>query len=306
MFTMLTNTHFDFTGKRRFFYALSLAIILAGVVSMIAKGGLRMGIDFAGGRLIELRLSQPVSIQELRTIVGQAGYGDAELQGVQGSNDVLIRIPLDPDLDTGLVSPSQKIREAVYSQRPGVTAELMREENVGAKVGGEIRQQAFWAILLSLGLILIYIAIRFELLFGLGGVIALFHDVLIVLAFFSLLNKEITMSVVAALMTIAGFSINDTVVIFDRVREQLVRLRRESFANVMNASLNQMLSRTIITSMTVLFTALALLLFGGEVIHDFALAMTIGLIAGSYSTIFVAGALVLDLRRGREAKAKAA
>ncbi len=306
MFTILTNTHFDFMGKRRLFYAISLALLLAGAVSMIAKGGLRMGVDFAGGRLIELRLSQLISIQEMRSIVGQAGFGDAELQGVQGSNDILIRIPLSSADEAGLVSPSQKIRDAIAMQRPGVTAELMREENVGAKVGGEIRKQGFLAILVSFALILIYIAVRFEPLFGLAGVIATFHDVLAVLAVFSLLNKEISMSVVAALMTIAGYSINDTVVIFDRVREQLARLRRESFANVINLSINQMLSRTIITNSTVFFTTLSLLFFGGEVLRDFALAMTIGAIAGSYSTIFVAGALVLDLRRSREAKAKVA
>jgi len=152
---------------------------------------------------------------------------------------------------------------------------------------------------------MIYIAMRFEFRFGLGAVAALAHDVLITLTFFSLFDKEITMPVVAALLTIAGYSINDTIVVFDRIREQLVRLRRESFLNVMNISINQTLSRTVITAMTTLFTALALLIFGGEVIKDFAFAMTVGIVVGTYSSIFVASSLVLELRKAKEARGEA-
>ncbi len=305
MFTIFTDTHFNFMSKRRYFYIFSIAATLIGIVSIVAHSGLRMGIDFAGGRLIELRLSERLPVQEVRSVATQAGFPTAEIQSVKESNDVLIRIPLDPQDETQGVSVSDRLRTALTRQRPGLTAELLREESIGAKIGREIAQQAFWAILISLGLLLIYIGFRFEPRFALGAVIAVAHDVFFVLSFFSLTNREITMPVVAALLTIAGYSINDTIVVFDRVREQLVRLRREPFDRVLDISINQTLSRTIITGLTTLFTSLSLALFGGEVIHDFAVAMSVGVIVGTYSSIFVASALALELRRAREAKALA-
>jgi len=305
MFTIFADTHINFMSKRRLFYGVSIAAILIGVVSIIAHGGLRMGIDFAGGRLIELRLSERLSVQEVRSLAGQAGFPTAEIQAVRESNDVLIRIPLDPADETQGVSVSDRLRTAITSQHPGLTAELLREESIGAKIGGEIARQAFWAILISLGLLLIYIGFRFEPRFALGAVIAVAHDVFFILAYFSIFNKEITMPVVAALLTVAGYSINDTIVVFDRVREQLVRLRREPFERVLDISINQTLSRTIITGTTTLLASLSLAIWGGEVIHDFAVAMSVGIIVGTYSSIFVATALALELRHAAEAKAKA-
>jgi preprotein translocase subunit SecF len=302
MMTILRNTHIDFMSKRRVFYFVSAAVILVGLISIIAHGGLRMGIDFDGGRLVEYRLNQDLSVDEIRDAVAAAGFPKAEIQPIRGTRDVLIRIPDIGEQRGGEASPSELIRQALVSGHPGLTAELLREESVGAKIGHEIRQQAFWAMVIALALILLYVAVRFEFRFGLGAVAALAHDVLIVLTLFSLFNKEITMPVVAALMTVAGYSINDSIVVFDRIREQLVRLRRESFPGVLNISINQMLSRTVITSVTTLFGALALLIFGGEVIHDFAFAMTVGVIVGTYSSIFVASALVLELRAAKEAK----
>lgn len=305
MLTLFGETRFDFMARRRGFYIASAAVILIGLISFVVHGGLRLGIDFAGGRLIEYRLSENVSVEEMREIATAAGYDRAEIQAIRGTNDILIRIPGAAELGGGEASPSTLIRQVLEARRPGVTTELLREESVGAKIGHEIRNQAFWAICLSLGLMLIYIAIRFEFKFGLGAVAALAHDVLVTLTVFSLFNREISMPVVAALLTIAGYSINDSIVVFDRIREQLVRLRRESFAGVLNISINQMLSRTVITSVTTLFTALSLLIFGGEVLRDFAFAMTIGIVVGTYSSIFVASALVLELRSAREAKGKA-
>ncbi len=302
MMTILRNTHIDFMAKRRVFYFVSAAVILVGLISIIAHGGLRLGIDFAGGRLVEYRLNQDLSVDEIRDAVAAAGFPKAEIQPIRGTRDVLIRIPDIIEQRGGEASLSELIRQALASGHSGLTAELLREESVGAKIGGEIRQQAFWAMIIALALILLYVAVRFEFRFGLGAVAALAHDVLIVLTLFSLFNKEITMPVVAALMTVAGYSINDSIVVFDRIREQLVRLRRESFPGVLNISINQMLSRTVITSVTTLFGALALLIFGGEVIHDFAFAMTVGVIVGTYSSIFVASALVLELRAAKEAK----
>jgi len=305
MLTMFLNTKIDFMTKRRLFYVVSAIVILVGIASFALHGGLRLGIDFAGGRLIEYRLSERVSIDELREVATAAGYPQAEIQPVRGTSDVLFRIP-DVEVGeqaTGDVSISQQLRAALQTHRPGLTAELLREESVGAKIGREIRGQAFWAIVISLGLILLYIAFRFEFRFGLGAVAALAHDVLVTLTIFSLFNLEISMPVVAALLTIAGYSINDTIVVFDRIREQSVRLRRETYFNVLNISINQTLSRTVITAITTLFAAGALLIFGGEVIRTFALAMTIGILVGTYSSIFIASALVLELRRAGEAKA---
>jgi preprotein translocase subunit SecF len=305
MLTFFTDTRIDFMAKRRAFFIVSAIVILVGVVSFALHGGLRLGIDFAGGRLIEYRLGEVLSIDELREAATTAGYPTAEIQPVRGRNYVLFRIS---DIEVaeqegGEVSPSALINDALVAAHPGMDVELLREESVGAKIGHEIRNQAFWAIVIALGLILIYIAIRFEFRFGVGAVIALLHDVLVTLTVLSLLDREITMPVVAALLTIAGYSINDSIVVFDRIREQLVRLRRESFAGVLNISINQVLSRTVVTSITTLFVALSLLIFGGEIIRDFALAMTVGVLVGTYSSIFVASALVLEMRHAAEARA---
>lgn len=305
MLTIFTDTRFDFMTRRRVAYGISAVFILIGIVSVFMHGGLRLGIDFAGGRLIGLRTSETVIVEDVRAAVEAAGFEGAEIQAVRGTKDLLIRIPDISDQRGGEASPSARIMATMESRLAGIEVELLREELVGAKIGNEIRKQAFWAILLSLGLILIYIAFRFEFRFGLGAVAALVHDVLITLTFFSLFDKEITMPVVAALLTIAGYSINDTIVVFDRIREQLLRLRRESFLNVLNISINQTLSRTVITAMTTLFTAVALFLFGGEVIKDFAFAMMVGIIVGTYSSIFVASALVLELRKAKEARGEA-
>ncbi len=303
MLTFFKETHIDFMGKRRVFYAISIAITMIGVISFILHGGFRLGVDFAGGRLIEVRLSQPMSIDAVRAAVDAAGFTGAEIQGVRGTTNVLIRIPEVVEKQRGgEQSASSPIMSALKERTPGLAVELLREETVGAKIGKEIRGQAFWAIIVSLGLLVVYVGFRFELRFGIGAVIAVAHDVVMVLTLFSLFNKEITMSVVAALLTLAGYSINDTIVVFDRVREQLVRLRREPFANVLNISVNQTLSRTMITGLTTLFTAGMLLFMGGEVIRDFALAIFFGIIVGTYSSVFIASALALDLRRAAEAK----
>jgi preprotein translocase subunit SecF len=302
---MFLNTNWDFMGKRRFFFIFSGLLTLISIVSIVAHGGLRLGIDFAGGRLIEYRLSQSLTIDQVRDAVSAAGFADAELQPVTGRNEVLIRIP-----DVGLAvqkggeaPPSSLIRNALEQRNPGLGVELLREESIGAKIGKEIRSQAFWAVLIAIGLILIYVAFRFEFRFGVGGVVALAHDVIITIGVLSVLNREMTMSVVAALLTIVGYSINDTIIVYDRVREQLVKLRREPFESVINQSINQTLSRTIITSMTVFLTALSLLLFGGPVIRDFALAMTVGVFFGTYSSVYVASAIVVESHKASAAKA---
>jgi len=294
MFTIFTDTHYNFLSKRRWFYAFSIGVTLVGIISILAHGGLRMGIDFAGGRLIQLRLSEPVATEELRRLTASAGFAGAEIQSIQGSNDVLIRIPLDPKDESGPATPSERLRAEIARTRPGLTAELLREESIGAKIGREIRGQAFWAILVSLVLLLIYIGFRFEPRFGLGAVIAVAHDVFFIVSFFSVLNLEFTMPVVAALLTIAGYSINDTIVVFDRVRELQKTIKRKlEFTEVINAAVNQTLSRTIWTSLTTLIVTLALLLFGGEPVRGFAFAFAVGIVTGTYSSIFIASPVVV-------------
>jgi preprotein translocase subunit SecF len=305
MFKMIPETHIDFMGKRRIFYIISITATLIGVVSYIAHGGFKYGIDFSGGRMIELRLSQPVHVDQVRTATADAGFPAAEIQASGQGNIVLIRIPEAMDQKGGQESPSSVIRSVLTQRHPGLSVELLREENIGAKVGKEIRNQAFLAILIAWGLLLIYVAFRFEFWFGVGAVVATVHDVLLTLTLLSVLGREITMPVIAALLTLAGYSINDTIIVFDRIREELVKMRREPLITVMNVSINRTLSRTMITVLTVLFTSSMLLVFGGPVIHDFAIAITFGMAVGTYSSVFVASALALDIRRSREAKTAA-
>lgn len=306
MFELIRETHIRFMAIRRRAYIFSSALILMGVVSFIAHGGFRMGVDFAGGRLIEYRFNQPVDPGAIRAALAEMGVEGSEVQQVGDDRSFIVRLPVSgEEAKAGEHGPSVVLLDALKQQSPGLSGEILREELVGPRIGAELRQRALWAIVVSLVLILAYVAIRFELKYALGGVIALLHDVLVVAAVFSVLDKEMTIQVVAALLTIAGFSINDTVVIFDRIREQSRLHVGEKVAELIDLSINQTMSRTLITSLTVLFTSLALYFFGGEVIHDFALAMTVGVVIGSYSTIFVASALALDMANADRLQTKA-
>lgn len=302
MFNLIPETHFDFMGKRRIFYVVSAATLLIGIVGYFVLGGFKIGIDFAGGRLIEIKTSQPLPVEQVRDEVADIGFPAAEIQR-SGQGDIfLIRIPDVADQKGGAQSPSALLRQELQARTPGLMVELLREENIGAKIGHEIRNQAILANLIAWGLLLIYLAFRFEFWFGFGAVVAVIHDILITLVIFLLFGREITMTVIAALLTLAGYSINDKIVVFDRIREEMVRLRREPLINVMNISINRTLSRTLITGLSVFFTVGMLLAFGGPVLFDFALAIFVGLVVGTYSSIFVASALALDIRRSREAK----
>jgi preprotein translocase subunit SecF len=293
MFQFFVGTDYDFLARRRIAYAVSLLLILASAVSLIVKGGPRLGIDFTGGTLLQVRFDQAVAVDEIRDALGRMGLEGSEIQEVHGETgrEVLMRIPMGKTPEEVLSG----VRAEIGAKHPGIQVDLRKQETVGPKVGRELRGKAFWAILWSLVGILIYVGIRYDFRFGAGAVLALFHDVFITLGIFSILDKEFNITVVAALLTIAGYSINDTIVILDRIREQMREMRRESLYRIMNVSVNQTLSRTILTSLTVLMSVLFLYLMGGSVIHDFAFAMLIGVVIGSYSTIFVASALVLEL-----------
>ncbi len=311
MLHILQDTRIPFMRYRRYAYIFSGLVILIGLASLVMNHGWRLGVDFAGGRLIEYRFSQPITAEELRSIVTGTGIKDVEIQSVQTAgqpnSDFLIRIPVAEE-QLASKSPSGEILKAVQAKIPGIQGDLRREELVGPKVGRELRGKAFLAVLISLVGILLYVGIRYEFIYAVGGIVALAHDVLITALMFSVFHKEITIPAIAALLTIGGYSMNDTVVVFDRIREQGRLLQRRSLQDIMDIAVNGTLSRTLITSATVVYTIAALFFLGGEVIHDFAFAMFIGVGFGTYSSVYVASALALEFgqKKTERVKAKAA
>lgn len=311
MFEVFVGSKIDFMSKRRVAYIISLVLILASVGSLIAKGGPKESIDFTGGTLLDVRFNQVVDVADVRAAATAGGIEGAEIQMVDDGKDALIRIKPENSPENAF----RAFETAFVAANSGTTVELRRTETVGPKVGDELEKKAAGAIFWSLLLILIYIAWRFtRLSFGLAAVIALFHDILITLGIFSILGLEVSLTVVAAFLTIGGYSINDTIVLFDRIRENRGMQKRRSFAEVVNISVNQTLSRTVLTSLTTLAAVLCLYFFGGPVIHDFAFAMIIGVIIGTYSSIFVASSIAVELnnwwerrkaKKAAEAKPKA-
>lgn len=371
------KTNIDFVGFRYKAFIISGIVIVAGLVSMIAKGGLKLGVDFVGGTIVQVRFDEPVPIAGLRAVMTSVGYPRAEIQEFGEDNEFILRIesvgeaedasaligewlaeaapgrnwrvvssreqapdpargfdgatlvvveadslpPLEGlvnDLRAGgrsiidataetsaraafrlpLLGAEAKVADEIKAELakefPERTIEIRRTETVGPKIGKELANRAWAAIVVSLFGILVYVSWRFEFKFAVGAIVALAHDILITTGIFSILDKEISLVIVAALLTIVGYSINDTIVVFDRVRENFGLRRRESYEGMVNVSVNETLSRTIITAGTTLLAVLFLLFFGGEVIHDFALAMTIGILTGTYSTVFVASSLVVE------------
>jgi len=294
----IKDTHIDFMGNRRIAIAGSLILIMIGIISLIIKGGPIYGIDFTGGTSLHLKFEQPVNVGAIRSILSSIGLGNSEIKGFATGNEILIRVQQQESLE----DVSDKVTSAITNQMSNNKFELLSKETVGPRIGSELRRDAINAIIISLILILIYISYRFEFKFALGAVVALFHDVLITLAAFSLLNLEISLSVIAAFLTIVGYSLNDTIVVFDRIRENLKIMRRDEYINIFNFSINQTLSRTILTSFTTLIVVVVLFFFGGEVIHNFSFALLIGIVVGTYSSIFIASPIVIDWYLRTEAK----
>lgn len=290
MFEILHGVNVDWMRRRHIAYIISGLSILASIISLIAHGGPRYGVDFTGGTLIEVSITPPPSVDEVRSGIDQAGFKGAEIQRLERPDLFLVRLTAQQ----GGKSPAPAVRQALEAAHRGAHVDIRRVENVGPRVGSELRNAAVKAVFLALGLILVYVAFRYDWRYSLGAVAALFHDVFITLGAISIFNKEVTLTVVAALLTIAGFSINDTIVVFDRIRERRQALRREPAEKVMNIAINETLSRTIITSFTVVLTVLALFFLGGEVLHDFSFAMLVGVVYGTYSSVYVASALALE------------
>jgi preprotein translocase subunit SecF len=367
---LFKNTNFDFLGKKWPFIILSLLLTVAGLISLVVKGGPRYGIDFRGGALVTVRFAQrppvekvrgalsgklPVEVQEVTDnnqddIIGTDVHSDREMEQVSSTivnslnatfgqpgngkldvnnvgKDAIAERLRDPLQRAGIGLNDQQLMDLAtaianyrtahggvirdlgeLSRVPGVTPQILtvirqeiyaapftilKRDIVGPRVGAELQRKALLAVMYALAGMLVYIAFRFEWIYGVAAVIAVFHDTIITIGLFSLFNKEITLTVVAALLTLVGYSMNDTIVVFDRIRENLKLLRREPLESLINKSVNQTLSRTVLTSGLTLLTALSLFLFGGQVLNGFAFALVVGIIVGTYSSIFVASPILI-------------
>jgi preprotein translocase subunit SecF len=290
-----TDTNVDFVGRRLIAFAFSGLLILASIGSYAVQG-LNLGIDFLGGILIEIRTPEAAAdIGGLRAELGGLGLGEVALQEFGQPSDVLIRVQRQEGDERAQQAAVEKVKAALGSR-----VEYRRTEFVGPKVGGELRTAAMWAVLSAIVAILLYIWFRFEWQFGIGAVIALVHDVITTIGLFSLFQLEFNLATVAAILTIAGYSINDTVVVYDRVREEFRRYKKKGLPELLNLAINRTLSRTLLTSLTTLLALVALYAFGGEVVRGFTVALIWGVVIGTYSSIFVAVPMLLYLqpRRG--------
>jgi len=282
----------DFLGVRKPAVIISLAVILLSLVAMGVRG-LNLGLDFTGGTLIELGYQESVDLTPLRSKLSESGFADATVQHFGTSRDVLIRIA--PRAEESTADLSTRVVTALRVGAGGEGLELRRVEFVGPQVGAELAEDGGLAAIAALIMILIYVAFRFEWRFAVGSVAALIHDVVITLGFFAALGLEFDLPVLAAILAVIGYSLNDTIVVFDRIRENFRKMRKGTPVEVMNVSLNQTLSRTIMTGMTTLIVLVALFFLGGELIHGFALALIVGVLVGTYSSIYIASPVALWL-----------
>jgi len=292
MLEILGKTNVDFMGKRRYAFLFSGIMVVLGIVALIqiARGQANLGIDFAGGTAVQLKFDQLVRIEDARKALESNGLADAELQEFGQENKLLIRVKASTTIEE---KTAEKVVSIFSKEFPGNKFVVESSTEIGPTIGKKLQSDALVAIVISFAGIILYIAARFELRFGVAAALATFHDVLAVLGAFYILDKEITLLVVTALLTLAGYSLTDTVVVFDRIRENLRLRRREQEATMINNAINQVLSRTIVTSLTVVLVLIPLTLAGGEVLHDFSLALLWGVIFGTYSSVFVASPLLL-------------
>jgi preprotein translocase subunit SecF len=286
-----SSLNIDFMSKRKLAMVLSSAVLLVAAASLVVQG-LTMGIDFTGGTLVEVGYQQPVELDEIRSVLAQEGFDDATVQHFGTSKDVLMRLVQRKGMTSAELSENAF---AALSKAEAGKPELRRVEFVGPQVGEELSRKGGEAILYALIGILIYVALRFEYRFAVGSVIALVHDVVFTVGIFSLFQIEFDLPVLAAILAVIGYSLNDTIVVYDRIRENFRKMRKGTPEEIINSSLNQTLARTLVTSLTTLLVLLALFFLGGEIIHGFALALIVGVLVGTYSSIYVASTSVLML-----------
>src|SRR5438876_865722 len=290
MIELFKGIKVDWLGKRKLFLAISGSVMLLGLVSLVHKRSFQYGVDFKGGTIVTVRFHQKPDIEKIRQLLRENGAPDSTPQEVTGRNDVIIEFQGAKEDDAS--AGRQIIIDALNKGFQG-QFDVLSATSIGPKVGDDLKRQAVFATLYALGGILAYIAFRSEWIYGAAAVFAVFHDTLVTLGLFSLFNREINLTVIAALLTLVGYSVNDTIVVFDRVRENLKIRRRDDLESIMNDSINQTLSRTILSSGLTFITVLALFIFGGEIINHFAFAMVIGIIIGTYSSVAIAAPLVL-------------
>ncbi|HSF04265.1 MAG TPA: protein translocase subunit SecF [Methylomirabilota bacterium] len=312
MLELFRAPNYDFIGKRKWAYLVSAAFIVLGAVSLVVHGGLRTDIDFAGGTLVEVRFERPPAIDRIRATLTGVGLGDSIIQQFGEARDFIIRLKLG----AAATDPGKTVQQALASDAGLGPFEIRRVEFVGPQVGRDLQLQALYAVLAGLAGILIYVAVRFDLKGGITAIVAQTHDVVVSIGALSLTDREFSLPVLAALLTVIGYSVNDKIVAYDRVRENRKRAgsqRGQPFAVQINTAINQTLSRTLLTGLSVLFAAGVLFLFGGKVLEDFAFTLIVGVVAGTYSTIYIAAALIVDwtqylesrIRRSKKAVAKA-
>lgn len=289
----LLNININFIGLRFVAFGLSAILLLASIGSL-ATQGLRLGLDFTGGTLVELHYTSSPNLEEVRSHLDTAGYEQFVVQNFGSSHDVLIRLNQGFSPEVG-----EQVR-SLLDAKDAQKVDLTRAEFVGAQVGDELRDQGGLGMLVAMLGIMIYVAFRFQYKFAVGSVLALVHDVIILLGFFSFFKIDFDLTVLAALLAVVGYSINDTIVVYDRIRENFRKMREGTVSELINLSINQTLIRTTITSLTTLLVVVALFLLGGEMIHNFALALMVGIIVGTYSSIYIAGTLLLSMKVTRD------
>ena len=296
---IFANPNFNFIRWRWHAIILSAAVIGSGLFTIYARGGLPLGVDFSGGTVLQLKFNKPTPEDVVRNALGPLS-SDAQVQttGQPADNEILVRLPLRKGIEQGasLEADAKQVEEALKTANVG-EFEVRNRDIVGPTIGEDLKRKGVWATLTSLGGILIYIALRFRLSFGIGAIVATFHDVLVTLVFLTWFGYELSLNVIAAILTITGYSVNDTIVVFDRVRENQRMARREPLDQVVNRAVNQTLGRTIITAGTTFLAVASLYLFGGEVLEGMAFTLLVGIVTGTYSTVFIAAAIAIILSR---------
>ena len=296
---LLGKTNIDFIGKRNISFVISAIISLVGIVGVIsiARGTANMGIDFSGGTAMQLRFVKPVSLPDARAALHKHGIAKADLQEIKEGNKLLVKMA-----GAAVGVSSEKVQEAFKAELSGNSFTVESNTEIGPSIGDKLRKDTLIAVAISLVGIILYIAWRFDFKFGIGATLATAHDCLAMFAAFYLLNKEVNLLFITAVLTIAGYSLTDTVVVFDRIRENLHKNLKASLVTIFNDSINEVLSRTIVTSLTVFLAAASLFFFGGEVIRDFSFALLVGVLVGTYSSVFVASPVVVLLENRAAAR----
>jgi preprotein translocase subunit SecF len=286
------NPNINFVGTMKGAFIVSSVLVVVALVSMLIHGGPRMSIDFTGGSVLQVKVSPVPAVGDIRSALESQGYAGVQVTEFGSADEFLITFT-NPDSDAETLDLAQQLMGELRNALPGAEIELRREETVGPKIGSELRDAAVNSVVSALALIVLYITVRFVFRYGIAAIIALVHDVTLTLGVFSLMNFEISLQIIAAFLTIIGYSLNDTIVVFDRIRENMKLRRKESYREVINRSINECLSRTVLTSLTTFFVSAMLYIFGGPVIHDFAFALCFGVLVGTYSSMFIASPVLV-------------